>query len=76
MKTVSIATIALALAVVANIVPAVAQVPKLSDDNAWPGTSRRVDSGSPNAITTASHYEYQYGYDRHAKWRGNWVLVR
>ena len=37
MKTVSIATIALALAVVANIVPAVAQVPKLSDDNAWPG---------------------------------------
>jgi len=34
MKTLSIATIALALAVAANIVPVVAQEPKLSDDNA------------------------------------------
>jgi hypothetical protein len=75
MKTLSIATAALTLAVAANLAPAVAQGPKLPDDNVWPGISQRVDSGLPNAVTTTSHYEYQYGYDHHARWRGHWVLV-
>jgi hypothetical protein len=76
MKTLSVATAALALAVAANLAPAVAQGPKTLGDNAWPGISQRVDSGSPSAITTTSHYEYQYGYDHHGVWRGHWVLVR
>ena len=76
MKTLSVATAALALAVAASLAPAIARGPKLPDDNAWPGISHRVDSGSPNAVRTTSHYEYEYGYDHHARWRGHWVLVR
>ena len=71
MKTLSVATVALALAIAASLAPVIAQEPKLPDDNAW-----RVGSGSPNAVTTTAHYEYQYGYDHHARWRGHWVLVR
>ena len=63
MKTLSVVTAALALAVAASLAPAIAQEPKLPDDNAWPGISKRVDSGSPNAVTTTPHYEYQYRYD-------------
>ena len=59
-----------------RLVRTIAQEPKLPDDNVWPGISQRVDSGLPNAVTTTSHYEYQYGYDHHARWRGHWVLVR
>ena len=76
MKTLSVATAALALAVAASLAPAIAQEPKLPDNNAWPGISQRVDSGSPNAVTTTTRYEYQYSYDHHARWRGHWVLVR
>ena len=28
------------------------------------------------AVTSAGHYEYRYGYDRHAAWRGHWIFVR
>jgi len=76
MKTLSVATVALALAVAANLAPAAAQGRKTSGDNAWPGISQRVDSGSSYAITTTSHFEYEYGYDHHGAWRGHWVLVR
>ena len=71
MKTLSLATAALVLAVAAGLAPAIAL-----GNNAWPGISQRVDSGSPNAVTTTTRYEYQYGYDHHARWRGHWVLVR
>jgi hypothetical protein len=74
MKTLSVVNAALVLAVAASLAPAIAQEPKLPD--IWPGISQRVDSGLPNAVTTTSHYEYQYGYDHHARWRGHWVLVR
>jgi hypothetical protein len=76
MKTLSVASAALVLAVAASLAPAIAQEPKLPDNNAWPGISQRVDSGSPNAVTTTTRYEYQYGYDHHARWRGHRVLVR
>jgi hypothetical protein len=76
MKTLSIATAALALAVAANLAPAAAQGLKTSADNAWLSISQGVDSGSPNAVITSPHYEYQYGYDHHARWRGHWVLVQ
>jgi len=48
MNTLSVASAALTLLVAASLAPAIAQEPKLSDDNAWPGISQRVDSGSPN----------------------------
>lgn len=76
MKTLSLTTAALALVAAANLSPAMAQGPKPSGGNTWPGISRGVDFGSPNAVTTTPHYEYQYGYDHHAAWRGHWVLVR
>lgn len=47
MRTLSVATAALAPAVATNLAPAPAQGPKTSGDNAWPGISQRVDSGSP-----------------------------
>ena len=75
MKTLSIATAALTLAVAANLAPAGAQGPKPSGDNAWSGISQGVDAGSANAVTTP-HYEYQYGYVHHGEWRGQWVLVQ
>ena len=52
MKTLSVANAALVLAVAASLAPAIAQEPKLPDDNVWPGISQRVDSGLPNAVTT------------------------
>lgn len=76
MKTISTATAALALAVAANLAPAAAQGLKTLGDNAWPGISQRGDSGSPNVVITTPRYEYQYGYDHHARWRGHWVLVQ
>lgn len=50
MKTLSVANAALVLAVAASLAPAIAQEPKLPDDNTWPGISQRVDSGLPNAV--------------------------
>jgi hypothetical protein len=76
MKTLLFAGATLALLTVVNFSPAMAQGPKFSGGNAWAGISQRVDASSANAATTTPHYEYQYGYDKHAAWRGHWVLVR
>ena len=76
MKTLCVATSALALVVAANLAMACDQGPKPSADNASPGMSQRIDGGSANAATTTPHYEYQYGYNHHGRWRGQWVLVR
>jgi hypothetical protein len=76
MKTLLLAGATLALLAAVNFSPAMAQEPKLSGGNTWAGISQRVDTSSANAATTAAHYEYQYGYDKHAAWRGHWVLVR
>jgi len=76
MKALLLAGAALALLTAVNLSPAMAQGPKPSDDNAWPGISQRVDTGFANAATTPAHYAYQYGYDKHGVWRTHWVLVR
>ena len=76
MKTLLLAGTALALFTAVNFSPAMAQGPKLSGGDTWAGISQRVDTISANAGTTAAHYEYRYGYDKHAAWRGHWVLVR
>jgi hypothetical protein len=74
MKTLLLAGATLALLTAVNFSPAMAQGPKLSGGNTWAGISQRVDTSS--AATTTAHYEYRYGYDKHAAWRGHWVLVR
>jgi hypothetical protein len=73
MKTLWLAGATLALLTAVNVSPAVAQGPKLAGGNTWVGTSQR---SSANAAATTAHYEYQYGYDKHATCRGHWVLVR
>jgi hypothetical protein len=67
---------ALALVSAEYLSPALAQGPKPSGGNAWPGISELVDTGSSQALKTTAHYEYQYGYDHHGRWRGQWILVR
>jgi hypothetical protein len=76
MKTLLLASATLVLLTAANSSPAMAQEPKPSGGNTWAGISQRVDTGSANAAATTAHYEYRYGYDKHAAWRGHWVLVR
>jgi hypothetical protein len=75
MKTLLLTAAILALVAVSSP-PTMAEAPKLSGGNTWPGISQRVEPGSPSADKSASHYEYQHGYDHHAVWRGHWVLVR
>jgi len=75
MKTLLLAGATLALLI------AVTSLPQRHRSRSFPaGTLGRhlqsVDTSSANAATTAAHYEYQYGYDKHAAWRGHWVLVR
>jgi hypothetical protein len=76
MKTLWLAGATLALLTTVNFSPAMAQGPNLSAGNTWPGISQRVDTSSANLAAATPHYEYQYGYDKHAAWRGHWVLVR
>jgi hypothetical protein len=76
MKTLLLAGATLVLLTAANYSSTMAQGPKLSGGNTWAGISQRVDTSSANAATTNPHYEYQYGYDKLAAWRGHWVLVR
>jgi hypothetical protein len=76
MKKLLLTTAVLTLLVFANTSPTSAQGPKSSSGSTWPGISAGLNSGSANGVTTAPHYEYQYGYDHHSKWRGHWVLVR
>ena len=76
MKALLLAGAALALLTAVNLSPAMAQGPKPSDDNAWPGISQGVDTASASAAATTAHYAYQYGYDKRGAWRGHWVLAR
>ena len=76
MKTLVLPAAALAMLAAANLSPAMAQGPKLSGGNTWPGISLRVDPEPPSVVTPTARYEYQYGYDHHARWRGHRVLVQ
>ena len=76
MKTLLFAGAALALLAAGNLSPAMAQGPKLSGGNTWPGISQSIDPGASTAVAATPHYELQYGYDKHARWRGHWILIR
>jgi len=74
MKTLLLAGATLALLTAVTCAPAMAQGPKPSDDNAWPGISQRVDTSAANPAATTAHYQYQYGYDKHGARRRHWGL--
>jgi hypothetical protein len=76
MKTLLLASTTLALLAAINLSPAMAQGSKLSGGNTWPGISQRVEPGASTIAAVTPRYEFQYGYDKHARWRGHWVLVR
>ena len=76
MKTLLLAGATLALLNAVNFSPAMAQGTKPSGGDIGAGISQRVDPSSANAAATTAHYEYQYGYEKHGRWRGHWVLVR
>jgi hypothetical protein len=76
MKTLLLAGAALALLATANLSPAMAQGSKLSGGDTWPGTSQHAEPSASTIATATPRYELQYGYDKHARWRGHWMLVR
>ena len=76
MKTLLLASTTLALLAAINLSPAMARGSKLSGGNTWPGISQRVEPGVSTIAAVTPRYEFQYGYDKHARWRGHWVLVR
>ena len=76
MKTLLLAGAALALLTAVNFSPAMAQGPKLSGGNTWPGISQRAEPSASTTSAATPRYELQYGYDKHGRWRGHRVLVR
>ena len=72
MKSVYVSAAAFALTAAVNLSPVLAQGPKaLGGERNQPLTTP-----SSAAVTSAGHYEYRYGYDKHARWRGHWIFVR
>jgi hypothetical protein len=76
MKSLLLAGSTLVLLTAVGLSPSMAQGPKLSGGNTWPGISQSSDSGASTAVAATPHYELQYGYDKHARWRGHWVPIR
>ena len=78
MKTLLLAGAGLALLAMAivSLSPAMAQGPQLSGGSSWAGIPQRLDPNASTGVAAAPRYELQYGYDKHARWRGHWVLVR
>jgi hypothetical protein len=76
MKVLWCGATAVGLAAAVSLCPAMAQGPKPSGGNTWPGISQRVVPSSLSAATTNTHYEWRSGYDHHGIWRGHWVPVQ
>lgn len=75
MRSIFFGSAAVALVTALSLAPTAAQGPKPSRPTSWAGMDRPVMS-SAAGLSTATHWEYRYGYDKHAAWRGHWVLVR
>ena len=74
MKILALGATALALVTFASLSAAMAQGPRASGGNSWPGISQPA---ATNLATASPHYELQYHYTgHHARWVGQWVLVR
>ena len=72
MKPVYVSAAAIALAAAVNLSPALAQGPTAFGREG----GQPLTTPSPAAVTSAGHYEYQYGYDKHARWGGHWIFIR
>ena len=72
MRSVYVSAATFALTVGISLSPALAQAPK-----AFGGErSQILTTPSSAADTSAGHLEYEYGYDRHARWRGHWIFIQ
>jgi len=77
MKTLSVASAALVLAVAASLAPAIAQEPKLPDDNAWPAShnastaARQMPSQQPRITSTNTVTTIMQGGEAIGSWSGN-----
>jgi hypothetical protein len=72
MKSVYVTAAAIALTAAVNLSPALAQGPTAFGREG----SQSLTTPSSAAVTSAGHYEYRYGYDKHARWRGHWIFIR
>ena len=72
MKSVYVSAAAFALTAAVNLSPALAQAPEAFGQE----RSQPLTTSSSAAVTSPGHYEYRYGYDKHARWRGHWIFVQ
>jgi hypothetical protein len=70
MKSVYVSAAVFALTAAVNL--SLAQAPEAFGQE----RSQPLTTSSSAAVTSAGHYEYRYGYDKHARWRGHWIFVR
>ena len=63
--------------------PAMAEGPRPSSENNWPGMTNAqpapqyaVGAAAQYPQAVAPHYVWQEGYDRGGKWHGHWALVQ
>jgi hypothetical protein len=76
MKSLLLAGATVVLLAAVSLAPTMAQAPKLVGGSTRPGISPPIDPGASSAVAVTPRYELQYGYDKHARWRGHWILVR
>jgi hypothetical protein len=76
MKSLLLAGATVVLLAAVSLAPTMAQAPKLVGGSTRPGISQRIDPGASSAAAVTPRYELQYGYDKHARWRGHWILIR
>jgi hypothetical protein len=72
MKSLLLAGATVVLLAAVSLAPTMAQAPKLVGGS----TRQPIDPGASSAVAVTPHYELQYGYDKHARWRGHWILIR
>ncbi len=77
MKQFVYAALTTAIVAAASVVPALADGPRASSGNNWPGMA--VPISQPVAVAPAPaqpHYVLHQGYVGGGKWRSQWVLVQ
>jgi hypothetical protein len=65
----------------AIVAPAMAEGPRASSENHWPGMQNAPTPAlgatmMPQYAPAEPHYVWQEGYDRRGDWRGHWTLVQ
>ena len=64
----------------ASVAPAMAEGPRASSENHWPGMqsyqTQYLERAPQYAHGSAPHYVLEEGYDHGGKWRSHWELVQ